>query len=155
MRIGNGFDIHRLVPGRPLVLGGVEIQYECGLEGHSDGDAVAHAIADSILGAAGLGDIGLWFPSDDEFYRGVNSIELLKKVVKSAKEHGYKIGNVDCVIICERPRLSPHYPAMRKVLAEALEVTEDRVSLKARTMERLGAIGRGEAIAVECVVLLD
>jgi 2-C-methyl-D-erythritol 2,4-cyclodiphosphate synthase len=155
VRIGNGFDIHRLVPGRPLILGGVEIPYEAGLEGHSDGDAVAHAIADSILGAAGLGDIGLWFPSDDEFYRGVNSIELLKKVVKSAKEHGYTIGNVDCVIICERPRLSPHYGAMRKVLAEALGVTEDRVSLKARTMERLGAIGRGEAIAVESVVLLD
>jgi 2-C-methyl-D-erythritol 2,4-cyclodiphosphate synthase len=155
MRIGNGFDIHRLVPGRPLILGGVEIPFDCGLEGHSDGDALTHAIADSILGAAGLGDIGLWFPSDDEFYRGVNSIELLKKVVKSTKEQGYNVVNVDCVIICERPKLSPHYLSMREKLASALEVGVDRVSLKARTMERLGAIGRGEAIAVESVVLLD
>jgi 2-C-methyl-D-erythritol 2,4-cyclodiphosphate synthase len=155
MRIGNGFDIHRLVPGRPLILGGVEIPFDCGLEGHSDGDAVTHAIADSILGAAGLGDIGLWFPSDDEYYRGVNSIELLKKVVKSTKEQGYNVVNVDCVIICERPKLSPHYLSMRETLAGALEVGVDRVSLKARTMERLGAIGRGEAIAVESVVLLD
>jgi 2-C-methyl-D-erythritol 2,4-cyclodiphosphate synthase len=155
MRIGNGFDIHRLVPGRPLILAGVEIPFDCGLEGHSDGDAVTHAIADSILGAAGLGDIGLWFPSDDEYYRGVNSIELLKKVVKSTKEHGYSVVNVDCVIICERPKLSPHYLRMRETLASALEVPIDRVSLKARTMERLGAIGRGEAIAVESVVLLD
>jgi 2-C-methyl-D-erythritol 2,4-cyclodiphosphate synthase len=155
LRIGNGFDIHRLVAGRKLILGGVEIPFELGLEGHSDGDALTHAIADSILGAAGLGDIGQWFPSDDEFYRGANSIELLKKVVKSAKERGYSIGNIDCVIICERPRLSPHYPSMRASLAQALGISEDRVSLKARTMERIGAIGRGEAIAVESVVLLD
>ena len=155
MRIGNGYDIHRLVQGRPLILGGVHIPYEMGLEGHSDGDALAHAIADSILGALALGDIGLWFPSDDEYFRGVNSMSLLEKVVKSAKERGYKVGNVDSVIICERPKLSPHYEAMRTALARVLEVELDRVSLKARTNERLGAIGRGEAIAVESVVLLD
>jgi 2-C-methyl-D-erythritol 2,4-cyclodiphosphate synthase len=155
LRIGNGFDIHRLVPGRKLILGGVEIPYELGLEGHSDGDALTHAIADSILGAAAMGDIGQWFPPDDESYRGANSIELLKKVVKSAKERGYAIGNVDCVIICECPKLSPHYQSMRASLSAALGVSEDCVSLKARTMEKLGAIGRGEAIAVESVVLLD
>jgi 2-C-methyl-D-erythritol 2,4-cyclodiphosphate synthase len=155
LRIGNGYDIHRLVPGRPLILGGVHIPYEMGLEGHSDGDALVHAVADSILGALALGDIGLWFPSDDEFFRGINSIKLLEKVVNSAKERGYKVGNVDCVIICERPKLSPHYQAMRASLSQALGVEVDRVSLKARTNEQLGAIGRGEAIAVESVVLLD
>lgn len=155
MRIGNGFDIHRLVSGRPLVLGGVTIPSDVGLLGHSDGDALTHAIADSILGAAGLGDIGQWFPPDDEKYKGANSIELLKTVVKSAKEHGYAVVNVDCVIICERPKLSPHYPQMRAALADALGVSEKQVSLKARTMEGLGPIGQGEAIAVESVVLLD
>lgn len=154
MRIGNGYDIHRLVPGRPLILGGVHIPYEMGLEGHSDGDVLVHAVADSILGALALGDIGLWFPSDDEFFRGINSINLLEKVVKSAKERGYKVGNVDSVIICERPKLSPHYQNMRSSLARALDVAVDCVSLKARTNEQLGAIGRGEAIAVESVVLL-
>src|SRR5207302_10377034 len=106
MRVGNGFDIHRLVVGRPLILGGVNVPCEVGLEGHSDGDVLVHAIADSILGAAALGDIGMWFPSDDESYREANSIELLKKVVNSAKQHGYTIQNIDCVIICERPRIS-------------------------------------------------
>jgi 2-C-methyl-D-erythritol 2,4-cyclodiphosphate synthase len=155
LRIGNGFDIHRLVVGRPLILGGVNIPFEFGLEGHSDGDALTHAIADSILGAAGLGDIGMWFPPDDETYRGANSIELLRTVVKSAKEHGYVVGNVDCVIICERPKLAPFYKQIRSTLSAVLEISEQDVSLKARTMEGLGAIGRGEAIAVESVVLLQ
>lgn len=155
LRIGNGFDIHKLVPGRPLILGGVHIPCDVGLLGHSDGDALCHAIADSILGAAALGDIGMWFPPEDEKYKGANSIELLKQVVNSAKEHGYTIGNVDSVIICERPKLAPYYAQMRATLSQALSIPEDRISLKARTMERLGAIGRGEAIAVESVVLLD
>ena len=140
--------------GRPLILGGVNIPFEFGLEGHSDGDALTHAIADSILGAAGLGDIGMWFPPDDETYRGANSIELLRTVVKSAKEQGYAVGNVDCVIICERPKLAPFYKQIRSTLSAVLEISEQDVSLKARTMEGLGAIGRGEAIAVESVVLL-
>lgn len=155
MRIGTGFDIHKLVAGRKLILGGVEIPHDTGLLGHSDGDALTHAIADSILGAAGMGDIGLWFPPSDESFRDANSIELLKTVVKSTKEQGYTVGNVDCVIICERPKLSPFYSAMRTNLAKALEVDKERVSLKARTMEGLGDIGRGEAIAVQTVVLLD
>lgn len=154
MRIGTGFDIHRLVPERKLILGGVEIPHETGLLGHSDGDALSHAIADSILGAAGLGDIGLWFPPSDESLRGADSIELLKKVVKSTKEHGYTVGNVDCVIICERPKLSPFYRAMRRNLAQALDIDEESISLKARTMEGLGEIGKGAAIAVQTVVLL-
>lgn len=154
MRIGTGFDIHRLVPDRKLILGGVEIPHETGLLGHSDGDALAHAIADSILGAAGLGDIGLWFPPSDESLRGADSIELLKKVVKSTKEHGYTVGNVDCVIICERPKLSPFYRAMRRNLAQALQIDEESISLKARTTEGLGEIGKGAAIAVQTVVLL-
>lgn len=155
MRIGNGFDIHRLVVGRPLILGGITIPFDRGLLGHSDGDALSHAIADAILGAACLGDIGMWFPPDDETYKNANSIELLKQVVKSAKSHGYAVNNVDSVIICERPKLLPFYPSIRSSLAEALEIAEDRVSLKARTMEGLGDIGRGDAIAVESVVLLD
>jgi 2-C-methyl-D-erythritol 2,4-cyclodiphosphate synthase len=154
LRIGTGFDIHRLVPDRKLILGGIEIPHETGLLGHSDGDALSHAIADSILGAAGLGDIGLWFPPTDEALKGADSIELLKKVVKSTKEHGYTIGNVDCVIICERPKLAPFYRAMRRNLATALEIDEESVSLKARTMEGLGEIGKGAAIAVQTVVLL-
>jgi len=154
MRIGTGFDIHRLVPGRRLILGGVEVPHQLGLLGDSDGDALCHAIADSILGAAGLGDIGLWFPPSDESLRDANSLELLKKVVKSAKEHGYTIGNVDCVIICESPKLSPFYASMKRNLANALECPADNVSLKARTMEGLGEIGKGEAIAVQTVVLL-
>jgi 2-C-methyl-D-erythritol 2,4-cyclodiphosphate synthase len=155
MRVGNGFDIHRLVEGRRLILGGIEIPYEKGLLGHSDGDALAHAIADSILGAAGMGDIGMYFSPDDPKYKDANSIELLEQVVKSAKAHGYHVVNVDSVIICERPKLLPFYPRMRSALAQALGIAEDRVSLKARTMEGLGVIGRGDAIAVEAVVLLN
>jgi 2-C-methyl-D-erythritol 2,4-cyclodiphosphate synthase len=155
MRIGNGFDIHRLVEGRRLILGGVEIPHIKGLLGHSDGDALTHAVADAILGAAALGDIGMWFSPDDEKYKDANSIELLTQVVKSAKAHGYSVVNVDSVIICERPKLLPFYPRMRASLAQALGIAEDRVSLKARTMEGLGTIGRGDAIAVEAVVLLD
>lgn len=153
-RIGNGFDIHRLVADRPLMLGGVHIPYELGLLGHSDGDALTHAIADAILGAAGMGDIGLWFPPTDEKFKNAASIDLLKTVVKSTKEHGYSVGNVDCVIICERPKLSPFYTSMRTTLAKALEIDQEQISLKARTAEGIGEIGNGEAIAVQCVVLL-
>jgi 2-C-methyl-D-erythritol 2,4-cyclodiphosphate synthase len=155
VRVGNGFDIHRLVVGLPLILGGVRIPSEFGLEGHSDGDALCHAVADSILGALAMGDIGMLFPSDDPFYRGANSLELLKQVVNSAKERGFIIINCDCVIICERPKLSPYYEQMRKTLSEALSIEESRVGMKARTMDGLGSIGRGEAIAVQSVVLLD
>lgn len=154
MRIGNGFDIHKLVAGRRLRLGGVDIPSDVGLLGHSDGDAVCHAIADAILGASGQGDIGMWFPPGDERFRDADSLELLSKVVKSTKERGLEVGNVDCVIICERPKLSPFYSQMRTALSRAMTVDEERVSLKARTMEGLGEIGKGEAIAVQAVVLL-
>ncbi len=155
MRVGNGFDVHRLVVGRPLILGGVHIPFEMGLEGHSDGDALCHAIADAILGACALGDIGQWFPPDDSLYEGANSLELLKTVVKSAKERGFQLGNIDSVIICERPKLSPHFASVRKSLSEATGLGQDRVSVKARTTEGLGAIGQGEAVAVEAVVLIE
>lgn len=155
MRIGNGFDIHRMESGLRLVLGGVEIPHDKGLLGHSDGDALSHAIADAILGAAALGDIGMWFPPGDPKYKNANSIDLLKQVVNSAKAHGYTVVNVDSVIICERPKLQPFYASMRAALAEALQISEDHVSLKARTMEGLGIIGQGDAIAAQAVVLLD
>ena len=155
MRIGNGYDIHRLVYGRPLILGGVRIPFELGLEGHSDGDAVCHAITDSLLGAAAMGDIGQWFPPDDPLYKGADSIELLKNVTKAVKDKGYAIGNIDCVIICERPKLSPHFTNIRSTLAAALGIPEEDVSVKARTTEGLGHIGAGEAIAVYSVVLLE
>lgn len=155
MRIGNGFDVHRLVMGRPLVLGGVHVPFEMGLEGHSDGDALCHAIADAILGACAMGDIGQWFPPDDPFYEGACSLDLLRTVVKSAGEKGFRLGNIDSVIICERPKLSPHFIQMRKSLSEALGLEEAKVSVKARTAEGLGIIGQSEAIAVEAVVLME
>lgn len=154
MRIGIGFDIHRLVEGRPCLVGGVQIPSDKGPEGHSDGDALCHAIADALLGACALGDIGQWFPPDDERYRGADSIKLLKIVVQELKKNGYAVVNVDSVVICEKPKISPHYEAIRQRLAEALDIPFDSLSVKSKTHEKLGPIGAGQAIAAKAVALV-
>jgi 2-C-methyl-D-erythritol 2,4-cyclodiphosphate synthase len=153
-RIGQGFDIHRLVEGRPLVLAGVEIRHDKGLLGHSDGDAVLHAVCDAILGALGAGDIGSHFPDTDESLRGAPSSRFLAEVVRMMGERRLRIGNLDLIIFAERPRLRPHMPALRASLAAALQSDVDSINLKAKTMEGLGPIGEGEAIAASAVVLL-
>ncbi len=155
MRVGTGFDIHRLIVGRPLSLGGIKVPFEKGLEGHSDGDALTHAIIDALLGAAALGDIGMWFPPDDPKYKDANSLELLKEVHATLLKHEYRLVNLDAVIICEQPKLSPFLPEMCKHLAEALTVLPAEINVKATTAERLGAIGAGEAVAAQAVVLID
>ena len=154
VRVGIGYDIHRLVPGRRLVLGGVELEYDRGLEGHSDADALAHAVVDALLGAVALGDIGKHFPDTDERWRGADSIRLLEHTVALLAERGYAVGNVDAVISAEAPKMRPYVEQMRERLAGALRVEVDDVSVKATTEERLGPIGRGEAIAVRAVALV-
>ena len=155
MRIGQGFDVHQLVADRPLVLAGVEIPFERGLEGHSDGDALLHAVSDAILGAIGAGDLGRHFPSSDERWRGVAGGEILTQVVAMMAEAGYAIGNVDATIIAQAPRLAPHQKAMHENLAGLLGVSPVRVNLKITSTDELGAIGRGEGIAGMAVVLLE
>ncbi|MFO1282414.1 MAG: 2-C-methyl-D-erythritol 2,4-cyclodiphosphate synthase [Burkholderiales bacterium] len=154
-RIGTGFDVHALVPGRDLILGGVKIPHERGLDGHSDADVLIHAIGDAILGALALGDLGRHFPDTDPKWKGANSRKLLRHIVALMNERGYAIGNVDATIIAQAPKLAPHVAAMRQHLAADLECTIDDVSVKATTTERLGFAGRGEGIAVEAVVLLE
>ncbi len=154
MRIGIGYDVHALVPGRPLVLGGVAIPSERGLEGHSDADALLHAVADALLGAAALGDIGQHFPNSDPAYRNIASVRLLEMVVDRIAEQGFEVGNVDAVVIAEAPKLAPYIPRIRAVMASALRVPESAVSVKATTHERLGSLGRGEGIAAQAVCLL-
>lgn len=153
-RVGIGSDIHRLVEGRRLVLGGVEISYERGLLGHSDGDSLTHALCDALLGAAGLGDIGSHFSDRDPQYAGVDSMALLGRVVEMLAQRGYRIENVDATIHAERPRMKPYISAMRARLAEAIGIEPERINLKAKTAEGLGAVGRGEAIAADAVVLI-
>lgn len=155
MRIGNGFDVHRLVVGRPLILGGVHVPFEMGLEGHSDGDVLAHSVMDALLGAAGLGDIGIWFPPGDPDYQGADSINLLRMVRDFLRQERYHVLNVDTVVICERPRLSPFFSDMRQCLGEAMDMSWEKISVKATTTDGLGVIGRGEAIAVQAVALLE
>ena len=155
MRSGIGYDIHPLERGRPLVLGGVRIEHEAGLAGHSDGDTLAHAIIDALLGAAALGDIGAHFPSDDPRHAGANSLDLLRAAAKLVAGAGYRIVNVDATVIAEAPRLAPHIDAMRANLAGALGVGIDAVSVKATTADRLGSLGRGEGIAALAIALLD
>lgn len=155
MRIGQGFDVHQLVADRRLVLAGVEIPFERGLEGHSDGDALLHAVSDAILGAIGAGDLGRHFPSSDERWRGVAGGEILTQVVAMMAEAGYAIGNVDATIIAQAPRLAPHQKAMHENLAGLLGVSPVRVNLKVTSTDELGAIGRGEGIAGIAVVLLE
>ena len=155
MRVGHGYDIHRLVPDRPLVLGGVEIESEFGLLGHSDGDAVLHALTDALLGAAGLGDIGEHFPDTDPQFAGASSDRFLTRARQLLAADGYRIVNADLTITAERPRLGPVKVEIRRNVAALLEVSEDRVAVKARTREGLGAVGRGEAIETHAVVLIE
>ena len=153
-RIGSGYDLHRLVEGRPLVLGGVTIPFDRGLQGHSDADAVCHAITDAVLGAAAAGDIGGHFPDSDPQWRGASSVDLLRRAVAIVRERGFAVGNVDVVVIAERPRLSPYIDAMRATIAGIFEIAPGRVSIKGKTNEGIGELGRGEAIAVHAVALL-
>jgi len=154
MRVGIGYDIHRFQEGRRLLLGGVEIEGEKGLGGHSDADVLLHAITDALLGAAGLSDIGHHFPPDDPTLAGIDSRELLARTVQMIGPLGYAVGNVDATVIAEKPRLAPHIKAMRQRIADTLEIDESRVSVKATTNEGLGDIGRGEGIAALAVALL-
>ena len=153
-RIGIGNDVHRLVAGRPLVLGGVRVESEKGAEGHSDADALAHAITDAILGALCEGDIGVHFPDRDPRWRGADSLELLARVVWLAKREGYRVVNVDATVMLERPRLRPHVQQMRERLAEVLEIDVGCVSVKAKTGEGLDAVGEGRAVRAQAVTLL-
>ena len=154
IRIGNGFDVHALVAGRPLILGGVTISHDRGLEGHSDADVLLHAVADAILGALALGDLGAHFPDTDPRWKGADSRALLRHVVGLAADRGYRVGNVDATVIAQAPRLAPHVPAMRANLAADLRCAVDDVSVKATTTERLGFTGREEGIAAQAVVLV-
>ncbi len=153
-RIGLGYDIHRLVSGRKLILGGVEIPFDLGLEGYSDADVVSHSIIDALLGAASLGDIGTHFPDDDPAYKDADSIELLKKVRVMVEEKGYAVGNIDVTIIAENPKLAPYILKMKRKVAEAAGISPDDLSIKATTNEKMGAIGKGEGIAAISVALL-
>ena len=155
MRIGHGYDVHRLVEGRKLILGGVEIPFEKGLDGHSDADVLVHAVMDALLGAAALGDIGKLFPDNDDAYLGADSVELLKKVRDVLQEHGWKPGNLDATVIAQRPKLAPYIDTMRKRSADALETDAENVSVKATTEERLGFTGSGEGIAAHAVCLIE
>ncbi|NES82806.1 MAG: 2-C-methyl-D-erythritol 2,4-cyclodiphosphate synthase [Moorea sp. SIO2B7] len=154
IRIGNGYDIHKLVEGRPLILGGVEIPHTLGLLGHSDADVLTHAIMDGMLGALSLGDIGHYFPPSDPQWKGANSLILLKQVNELVRSHGWQIGNIDSVIVAERPKLKPHLKTMRDRLAEILAVKPDQIGIKATTNEKLGPVGREEGISAYTVVLL-
>jgi 2-C-methyl-D-erythritol 2,4-cyclodiphosphate synthase len=153
-RVGIGLDVHALTPGRKLVLGGVEIPHEAGLAGHSDGDALVHAVIDALLGAAARGDIGQWFPSSDARWAGADSLEMLRTVVDALRGEGWQIGNVDATVVAQRPRIGPHISAMRERLAVVLGVPVDAVSVKATTTDHLGALGRAEGIAAQAVSLL-
>lgn len=153
MRIGHGYDVHRLTDGRKLIIGGVDIPYEKGLLGHSDADVLLHAISDALLGALALGDIGKHFPDTDERYKGISSILLLKEVGVLVRQRGYNIGNVDATVLAQRPKLAPYIPEMRENIAQALGVTVDRISVKATTEEGLGFTGTGEGIAAHAVAL--
>jgi len=150
-RTGIGYDLHRLAPGLKLILGGIELEFDKGSVGHSDGDVLTHAICDALLGAAGLGDIGTHFPDTDPLWRGASSLKFLQRARELLDADHWKIEHIDAVVIAERPRLGPHFPAMRQVLGQALDVEPGRVHLKAKTNEGMDAVGRGEAIAA-CVV---
>ena len=155
MRIGHGYDVHKLTEGRKLIMGGVDIPFEKGLDGHSDADVVLHAIMDSLLGALALGDIGKHFPDTDRRYKGIDSMELTRHVAKLVADKGAKVINIDATILCQRPKLAPHIPQMRENIAAALGCTTDRVSVKATTEEGLGFTGEGKGIACHCVCLLE
>lgn len=151
MRVGIGYDVHRLVPDRPLILGGVRVPHHLGLEGHSDADVLTHAVCDALLGAAALGDIGVHFPDTDERHKGADSIQLLRRVVEMVREAGFEMGNVDATVAIQRPVLRPHINAMRERLAEALGAGLNRVGVKATTTEGLGFVGLGEGVAAYAI----
>ena len=154
MRIGHGYDVHKLVEGRKLILGGVEIAYEKGLLGHSDADVLAHAVMDALLGAAGLGDIGKHFPDTNPAYSGADSLKLLEHVVALLDQKGWKVCNVDATVLAQRPKLAPHIPQMRENLAQRMGVSAEQVNVKATTEEGLGFTGSGEGMAAHAVCLL-
>lgn len=155
MRIGFGYDVHRLVEGRRLFLGGVEIPFEKGLLGHSDADVLLHALCDALLGAAGMGDIGKHFPDTDPEYQGIASLKLLGKTFQMVTRRGFVVSNVDATIVAEAPKMAPHGDAMRNNIAQALNVDPNRINIKATTAEGLGMIGAGAAIAAYCVVIIS
>lgn len=155
MRIGIGYDVHRLAEGRELILGGVKIEYDYGLLGHSDADVLIHAVMDALLGAAALGDIGMHFPDTDEKYHGISSVKLLAYVAELLKEKGYEVGNVDALIVAQRPKLAPYIQQMRETIAATLAVGVDRVSVKATTEEGLGFTGEGRGISCQAVCMLE
>lgn len=155
IRCGTGYDVHRLAPGRKLILGGVEIPYERGLDGHSDADVLCHAIADALLGAIGEGDIGHHFPNTDESVRGISSLEILKRVTAILEKSGARPVNIDATLIAEAPKIAPYLPAMRERIAGALNLEASRVGIKATTNEGLGAIGRGEGMAAMAVATVE
>ena len=152
---GIGYDLHRLVEGRKLMIGGIEVPFDKGSQGHSDGDVLSHAICDALLGAAGLGDIGTHFPDTDPRWKGASSLIFLEHIRKLLADGGFRIAHVDAVVVCERPKLGPHFPAMRAALAKALGVTPDDINLKAKTSEGVDAVGRGEAIAAHAIATLS
>ena len=155
MRIGHGYDVHKLVPCRDLILGGVKIDYELGLLGHSDADVLLHAVSDALLGAAGLGDIGKHFPDTDPQYKGADSMELLRQVARKVSQKGYRVSNVDVTMIAQAPKLRPHIPQMEENIAAALGIAADRVNVKATTEEHLGFTGEGLGMACHAVCLLE
>ncbi len=155
MRIGHGYDVHRLVPERDLILGGVKLEYALGLDGHSDADVLTHAVMDALLGAAGLGDIGRHFPDTDPAYKGADSLKLLAQVRDLLTERGFRVGNLDVTVIAQAPKLAPHIARMEQNLADTLRVEPSRVNVKATTEERLGFTGRGEGISCHAVCLLE
>ena len=155
MRIGHGYDVHRLVEGRKLILGGVEIPYEKGLGGHSDADVLVHALMDALLGAAALGDIGKLFPDTDPAFKGIDSLILLDHVKNAISQKGYTVSNVDMTIIAQRPKLAPYIPQMKQTIADRLGLSADQVNVKATTEEHLGFTGRGEGISAHAVCLID
>ena len=155
MRIGHGYDVHRLVEGRDLILDGVKIDYEKGLDGHSDADVLLHAVSDALLGAAGLGDIGRHFPDTDPQYKGADSLKLLQIVGRKVAAAGYRVGNIDVTMIAQRPKLKDHIPQMERNIAAALEMDAGRINVKATTEEKLGFTGTGEGMACHAVCLLE
>ena len=155
LRVGHGYDVHRLVEGRALRLGGVTVPFDRGLLGHSDADVLTHAVMDALLGAAALGDIGKLFPDSDEVYAGADSIALLERVTALLREHGWQVGNVDATVVAQAPKLAPYIPEMRRRLAEAMGLDVDCVSVKATTEERLGFTGSGEGMAAHAVALIE
>lgn len=155
LRVGHGYDVHRLVEGRALILGGVTVPFDRGLLGHSDADVLTHAVMDALLGAAALGDIGQLFPDSDAAYAGADSIALLRRVTALLREHGWQVGNVDATVVAQAPKLAPYIPEMRRRLAEAMGLDVDCVSVKATTEERLGFTGSGEGMAAHAVALIE